>query len=105
MWTPLKIGIDTLKSMLGIHLPYSLVRIVGLSMAPGLRNGEIWLVRNGSRRVKSGSVIVFSLPNRPHLVQVKRVIRSEGEGWWVEGDNPHHSTDSRDFGAVPENSS
>lgn len=90
--------------MFGIHLPYSLVRIVGLSMEPELCNGEMWLVRSGFRRVKSGSVIVFSLPDRPHLVQVKRVIRREDGGWWVEGDNPHHSTDSRDFGAVPENS-
>jgi phage repressor protein C with HTH and peptisase S24 domain len=71
-------------------------------MEPGLRNGDIWLIRRGSRRVKSGSVIAFSLPQRPHLVQVKRVVRGEGGGWWVEGDNPHQSTDSRDFGVVPQ---
>ena len=37
---------------------------------------------------------------RPDLRIVKRVVRAEGSGWWLEGDNPEFSDDSRAFGAV-----
>jgi nickel-type superoxide dismutase maturation protease len=74
------------------------VRIIGPSMEPALRNGEFWLSTIG--RVRPGRVIVFREPDRPELLSIKRVIRRQGRGWWVEGDNPAASRDSRDFGPV-----
>lgn len=75
------------------------VRIIGPSMAPALRNGEVYLARRGAR-VRVGDVVVLRHPQRPELLTVKRVARGEAGGWWVEGDNPRESTDSREFGLV-----
>lgn len=82
-------------------LPYFLVRVVGPSMEPSLTNGELWLARKSLKNLDVGRIIVFRHPVRPHLTQVKRVIRRHGSGWWVEGDNRDYSTDSRNFGEVP----
>jgi len=75
------------------------VTIIGPSMEPALRNGEVWLAWPG--RIRPGRVVVFTEPGRPDLLSVKRVVRAEPGGWWVHGDNPDHSRDSRQFGAVP----
>ncbi len=75
------------------------VRIIGPSMEPALRNGDCWVVRLGSR-VSPGDVVLAVHPLRPDLQIVKRVIRPEGSGWWLEGDNPESSDDSRTFGIV-----
>jgi nickel-type superoxide dismutase maturation protease len=79
------------------------VRIVGPSMEPVLRNGEVYLALTGVR-IRAGDVVILRHPRRPEMLTVKRVIRREvqqgREGWWVEGDNPDSSTDSREFGAV-----
>ena len=79
------------------------VRIVGPSMAPALRNGEVYLARAGRRvNVAGGDVVVIVHPQRPELLTVKRLVRRAGDGWWIEGDNPDSSSDSREFGPVPE---
>ncbi len=75
------------------------VRIVGPSMEPTLRNGETHLALTGVR-CSVGNVVVIRHPDRRELLTVKRLVRREGDGWWVEGDNPKESTDSRQFGAV-----
>lgn len=82
------------------------VRIVGPSMEPALRNGEWWLVRR-TTRVAPGDAVVLIHPRRPDALIVKRLVRRAelsggGVGWWVEGDNPEASEDSRQFGAVPD---
>lgn len=75
------------------------VRIIGPSMEPVLRNGETYLAFTGVR-VRDGDVVVIRHPQRPGMLSVKRVKRRDGDGWWVEGDNPKQSTDSRHFGVV-----
>ena len=75
------------------------VRIVGPSMAPALRNGEVYLAVTGAR-VDVGDVVVCQHPDRPELLTVKRIKRRVGEGWWIEGDNPEASSDSREFGPI-----
>ena len=79
------------------------VRIVGPSMEPRLRNGDVYLVALAAR-VRPGDVVLLQHPDRPELLTVKRAVRKDTEGWWVEGDNPKESTDSRQFGAVPQES-
>ena len=82
---------------IGSHL--TTVRIVGPSMEPALRTGDCWVVRLGAR-VTPGDVVFAVHPLRPDLRIVKRAIRQEGSGWWIEGDNPDSSDDSRSFGPV-----
>jgi nickel-type superoxide dismutase maturation protease len=84
----------------GAVLPVTRVRIVGPSMAPTMLNGEWWVVRRTSH-VRPGDVALIGHPDRPDLLIVKRLARREGDGWWVLGDNPAASEDSRRFGVVP----
>ena len=76
------------------------VCIAGPSMEPALRSGDWWLVRTVGR-IRPGDVVLLRHPNRPDLLVVKRVLREEPDGWWVEGDNAEWSDDSRGFGVVP----
>ena len=81
-------------------LPVTRVRVVGPSMAPALLNDEWWVVRR-TAAVEPGDVALLVHPRRPDLLIVKRLVRREDGGWWVEGDNPDASEDSRRFGVVP----
>ena len=74
----------------------------GPSMLPTLRPGDCLLVRR-PRRVRSGDVVVARFEARPELLVVKRAVRPvdgcSGPGlWWVEGDNPAVTDDSRRYG-------
>ncbi|MEX0755345.1 MAG: S26 family signal peptidase [Actinomycetota bacterium] len=89
----------------------SRVEIDGASMAPTLVPGD-WALAVPARRVKVGDVVVLGHPERLGFELVKRVIAGPGDlapdgtplgadAWWVEGDAPEASTDSRSFGPVP----
>ena len=80
---------------------WSAVRIAGPSMEPAVRTGDWWLVRS-ARAYRPGVVVALWHPLRPELLIVKRIVRIEGDGYWVEGDNHQASDDSRAFGTVPE---
>lgn len=73
------------------------VLVEGPSMLPTLHAGDCLLVRR-PRRVRAGSVVVARFPARPDLLVVKRAVRPEGDLWWVEGDNPAVTDDSRRYG-------
>jgi nickel-type superoxide dismutase maturation protease len=73
------------------------VLVSGPSMLPTLRPGDCLLVRR-PRRVRPGAVVVARFPARPDLLVVKRAVRPEGALWWVEGDNPAVTDDSRRYG-------
>ncbi|TDC71071.1 nickel-type superoxide dismutase maturation protease [Actinomadura sp. GC306] len=79
------------------------VEVAGESMLPGLRPGDWLLVRAGARPVP-GDVVVARHPERPELLIVKRAVREEDGGWWLESDNQAAAgrRDSWDFGAVPD---
>jgi hypothetical protein len=66
-------------------------------MEPTLRDGDRLLVRYGSPP-RVGALAVVRLPDRP--VAVKRVVRRERDGWWVERDNPAEGVDSWLVGAI-----
>ena len=72
------------------------VLVRGPSMVPALRDGDALLVRR-TARVRAGDVVVVRFADVPGL-SVKRAVRAVGERWWVEGDNPYGSTDSRELG-------
>jgi signal peptidase I len=92
------------------------VAVEGESMAPGLRPGD-WLVAVRPRRILRGDVVVLEDPRTPGFELVKRVAGVPGDrvgdgsasagavlgpgDYWVLGDSPSRSTDSRAFGPVP----
>ncbi|GAA4592703.1 phage repressor protein C with HTH and peptisase S24 domain [Actinoplanes octamycinicus] len=68
-------------------------------MVPTLRHGDALLVRRGAR-VRTGDVVVARFRSRPDLLVVKRVVRPERDGWWIEGDNEFVQDDSRSYGVA-----
>ena len=72
--------------------------VTGPSMAPALRHGDQVLVLFGGRRAP-GQVVLVGLPDG--TLAVKRLIRTDRDGAWVEGDNALGSTDSRSLGRLP----
>ena len=85
---------------------WPLLRVVvsGSSMEPTLSDGDWLLCRflSSTDRLEEGDVVVARRPDRPELLVVKRVVRRERDGWWLEGDNAAASDDSRLFGVVPD---
>jgi hypothetical protein len=69
-------------------------------MAPTLRAGDAVLARRGGRPTRPGDVVVGRFRSRPDLLVVKRAVRPEGSGWWLEGDNGLVTDDSRVYGVA-----
>jgi phage repressor protein C with HTH and peptisase S24 domain len=68
------------------------------SMVPTLRDGDAILVWR-TRRITAGDVVVVTFVGDAGLM-VKRAVRPMPGGWWVVGDNPFASTDSRQLGVA-----
>ncbi|WP_274383789.1 S26 family signal peptidase [Saccharothrix deserti] len=79
--------------------PLPLVRVVGPSMVPTLRTGDVVLVNYG-KPPKPNDLVLVRWQARPDQLSVKRAVRRDGEGWHVEGDNEFASTDSRTLGSA-----
>jgi nickel-type superoxide dismutase maturation protease len=83
------------------------VAVAERSMEPVLRPGDWLLVRRRMRpgcppRIRGGQLVIARHPHQPDLLLVKRAVRPEAAGWWLESDNPAASVvDSRSFGPVP----
>jgi hypothetical protein len=86
------------------------VEIAGPSMAPTLLPGD-WALAVTRRSIRRWDIVVVGHPRRPGFEMVKRVVGIpdelspagailEADEWWVEGDSPAESTDSRHFGPV-----
>lgn len=69
-------------------------------MRPTLDPGDLLLVRSGAAPVP-GDLVVADLPGG-RGAGVKRAVRREPDGWWLERDSPVTGTDSWLFGAVPD---
>lgn len=76
----------------------AIFRARGQSMAPGIRDGSLVVVRLG-REPHPGEVGVFRHPANG-LPLLKRVTAAEDDGLEIAGDNAAWSEDSRDFGRV-----
>lgn len=101
----------------GIGVAYAVLRwkpfrveISGPSMAPTLLPGD-WVLAVKRSRIRRWDIVVVEHPDRPGLEMVKRVVDIpdelapngailEANEWWVEGDSPAESTDSRHFGPI-----
>jgi nickel-type superoxide dismutase maturation protease len=82
-------------------------RVEGRSMLPLLQPGEEVLVNPWAYQRRSpqvGEIAIVQHPQRPALHMVKRVGEilptPTGDEFWVYGENPGESTDSRQFGPV-----
>ncbi len=72
----------------------------GPSMNPTLEDGEVVLVDKNAR-IEIGDIVVARHPFEIGTEVVKRVERiNDREHYFLVGDNPQFSTDSRDYGAV-----
>ncbi len=77
------------------------VLVQGPSMVPALRHGDFVLVRRGGGRApRPGDIVLARSRSRPDLLVVKRVVRPEGDGWWLQGDNVVVTDDSRAYGVA-----
>src|SRR5690242_2736673 len=83
------------------------VAVAEQSMAPSLWPGDWLLVWRGLRpgrppRVRPGLIVVARHPGRADFLLVKRAVRQQDGGWWLESDNrAATAVDSRSFGPVP----
>lgn len=71
-------------------------RVVGDSMKPTLREGQI-VVAFKNKNIKLRSLVIVKTKDREII---KRVAKIKGQKVYVLGDNPAHSKDSRDFGWI-----
>jgi len=79
-------------------------RVVGNSMLPLLKPGEEVLIDPAINQTQSpqiGDLVVAQHPREDNLQLIKRVSFISEEGrFFLIGDNPEESTDSRSFGSV-----
>ena len=72
----------------------------GRSMNPTLRDGEVVLV-DREAKIEVGDIVVARHPIEQDSEVVKRVARiNDGGRYFLMGDNPDDSIDSRHYGAV-----
>jgi nickel-type superoxide dismutase maturation protease len=76
------------------------MRVEGDSMMPSLRSGDRVLI-DPKASVKPGDVVLARHPYRSSVQILKRLSSIEPDGrFYLSGDNPDDSTDSRTFGTL-----
>lgn len=71
-------------------------RVIGDSMQPTLKNGQVVLAFT-TRKFKTGQVVIAFVDGREII---KRITKIEQGQITLLGDNPSHSTDSRQYGTI-----
>lgn len=66
-------------------------------MVPALYADDQLLVHR-TARIRPGDVVVARFTTEPERLVVKRAVRRVDNRWWVVGDNPDGSDDSRRYG-------
>ena len=85
------------------------VRVAGASMLPTYRDGDVLLVRwfdEIKKDLPLTSVVVIERDEMPGVFFIKRIQKSHGAAYWVEGDNrdpevEKRINDSRTWGYIP----
>jgi phage repressor protein C with HTH and peptisase S24 domain len=85
--------------MTGALLPWQRVRVSGPSMSPTLRDGDVVIVRHGAPP-RPGDVVLAKYRDMPDRYVLKRVVRSDGDGWWLASDNVDAGGDSTVHGTA-----
>jgi phage repressor protein C with HTH and peptisase S24 domain len=80
-------------------LPWQIVRVAGPSMVPTLYDGDVVVVRHGAP-IRPGDVVLARFRSLPDRFVVKRVERSDGDGWALRSDNDAAAGDSRSHGVA-----
>jgi nickel-type superoxide dismutase maturation protease len=104
------VGVGAAVAYCSLRLKPFRLEIEGSSMSPTLEPGD-WALAVAAGRLRRGDLVVIEHPTRPGFEVVKRILGLPSEltaggrilrsdEFWVEGDNPGASTDSRDFGPV-----
>lgn len=88
-----------LRYLRRIRWPFFTATLVGESMQPTYSDGD-WVLVARNAHLRPGVVVAVRDPRQTQRIMIKRLIRRDVRGWWVEGDNPIASTDSRTFGPV-----
>ena len=74
--------------------------INGDSMSPCLKNGDEVLIKKPTN-LKIGDVVLANHPFKKSVKILKRISEIDSNGkYFLIGDNPNESTDSRTFGAI-----
>lgn len=71
-------------------------------MTPSVVDGQQVVVNKLAFKIKNpqvGDVVVVQHPHHNTLL-LKRITSAQNNAYFVEGDNPAHSTDSKNFGAL-----
>ena len=90
---------DTTPHGKGLVMRVGRVNVQGHSMRPTLQPGDrLWVRYDAVPR--EGDLVVVRLPSG--VVAVKRALRREPQGWWVQRDNPDQGVDSWSAGAIPD---
>lgn len=98
---------------------FEIVTCVGPSMYPTINqngNGDVVIVQKSLFQPKKNDIVIFKEPHDPNLLLCKRITKTAYDTFyyggnyikvskghcWVTGDNGLDSTDSRDFGQIPQ---
>lgn len=75
-------------------------RVAGDSMLPALKKDDLVLI-DPSARIETGDIVLARHPFKQSVKIIKRIREIlPGERYFLVGDNPSESTDSRSFGAI-----
>ena len=76
------------------------VLVEGDSMLPNLKNGDGILI-NADAKIAAGDIVLAKHPFKKSVNILKRLSEIDENGnYFLIGDNPPESTDSRTFGAI-----
>jgi|SRR5579885_1532557 len=92
----------SIKKLLLFCSPLYTYKISGNSMRPTLQTGDVILVNRLTyvfRKPKTGDIVALKDP-RDGKILIKRIAKIETNHYFVLGDNPDYSTDSREFGMI-----
>lgn len=81
------------------QMPVFAVLVRGPSMVPTVRSGDALLIHRGAT-IRPGDLVVARFRARPDLLVIKRAVHRQDGGWWLLGDNPLVTDDSRAHGVA-----